>query len=75
MPGLGDWGHHPLPDRFSGIAGILYTQWPMMRASIILGEFPGWELGIEELGVVGTEKISAALRSIQGRSMVSWAES
>lgn len=75
MPGLGDWEHHPLPDRFSGIAGIPHTQWPMMRASITMGESAGWELRIEELGVVGMETISAELGRIQGRSMVSWAES
>lgn len=74
MPGLGDWEHYPLPDRFSGIAGILRTQWPMMRASITLGRSAGWELGTE-LGVVGTVTISAELRSTQGRSMVYWAES
>lgn len=47
----------------------------MMRASITMGESAGWELRIEELGVVGTGTISAELGRIQGRSMVSWAES
>lgn len=35
------------------------------------GESAGWELGIEELGVVGTETVSAELRSTQGRSITS----
>lgn len=38
------------------------------------GESAGWKLGNEELGVVGTETINTGLRSIQDRSVVSWAE-
>ena len=45
MPGLGVWEHYPLPDRFSGIAGIPRTQWPIMRVSIILGSLQGQSWG------------------------------
>lgn len=35
--GSGGEEPHPFPDRFSGIAGIRCTQWPVKRAHIIPG--------------------------------------